>query len=81
MVPFTRPITTAAIHAEPNPPMLKPLMRFATISSQRKEGQGLRRAKTVPSKEPEIFRCRGAIPREMQLPKRDVRGLVLGCCC
>jgi hypothetical protein len=32
MVPFTRPITTAAINAEPNPLMSKPLMRFATIS-------------------------------------------------
>jgi len=32
MVPFTRPITTAAINAEPNPLMSKPLMSFATIS-------------------------------------------------
>jgi len=32
MVPFARPITTAAINAEPNPLMSKPLIKCATMS-------------------------------------------------
>ena len=32
MVPFARPITTAAINAAPNPLTSKPLMKYATIS-------------------------------------------------
>ena len=31
MVPFARPITTAAINAEPNPLMSKPLIKCATM--------------------------------------------------